>query len=60
MSTEEYTHRNFWTSNQQVKWVQEQEKLVVMKIQEDLDKWFVATSPCPTVYKITTQNDKTI
>jgi hypothetical protein len=33
-----------------------------MKIQEDVEKWFVATSPCPTVYKIKTKekNDKTV
>ena len=59
MSSEEYTHQNFWTSSQQISWVQEQEKLVVMKINEDLEKWYVATSPCPTVYKIK-QNDKTV
>ncbi len=59
MSNDEFTHRNFWINNQQVKWVQKQEKLVVMQIQKDFDKWFVATSPCPTVYKITLKNDKT-
>lgn len=60
MSNEEYTHRNFWTSSEQISWVQKQEKLVVMQIQKDLDKWFVATSICPTVYKIKNKNDKTI
>lgn len=60
MSNEEYTHQNFWTSSEQISWVQKQEKLVVMQIQKDLDKWFVATSTCPTVYKIKNKNDKTI
>lgn len=62
MSTEEYTHRNFWVSNEQVTWLQKQEKLVSIRIQEDVEKWFIATSPCPTVYKIKTKekNDKTV
>lgn len=57
MSNDEYTHKNFWISNHQVTWVQDQEKLVVMRINEDVEKWYVATSPCPTVYKIK-ENDK--
>jgi len=60
MSNEEYTHKSFWIKDEKLQWHQAQEKLVLMKIQEDLDKWFVATSTCPTVYKIQFKDDKTI
>jgi hypothetical protein len=60
MSNDEYQQQQFWITNQQVKWIQEQEKLVSIRLQEDLEKWFVATSPCPTVEKlIKEKNDKT-
>lgn len=57
MSNEEYTHKSFWIKNEELQWYKAQEKLVLMKIQEDLDKWFVATSTCPTVYKIQLKHD---
>lgn len=60
MSNEEYTHQSFWIKNETLQWYKAQEKLVLLKMQEDLDKWFVATNTCPTVYKIQLKNDKTI
>ena len=57
MSNEEYTHKSFWIKDEKLQWYKAQEKLVLLKIQEDLDKWFVATSTCPTVYKIQFKHD---
>ncbi len=59
MSNDEYQHQSYWVSNSSATWVQEQEKNTLIKLQKDLDKWFVSTSPCPTKLKLKL-NDKTI
>jgi hypothetical protein len=59
MSNDEYQQQNYWTSTPSVTWVQEQEKITLLKINQDLEKFFVSTSPCPTKLKFI-KNDKTI
>jgi hypothetical protein len=60
MSNDEFQQQNYWTSTSSATWVQDQIKIVSIKINEDLEKWFVATSTCPTVYKIKIKDDKII
>ena len=60
MSNDEYQQQNYWVSNSSTTWVQEQEKKALLKINEDLEKWWVSTSPCPTKLKLILKNDKAI
>jgi hypothetical protein len=60
MSNDEYQHQNYWVSNSSVTWLQEQEKKTLLKINENLEKWWVATSPCPTKLKLILKDDKAI
>jgi|LakMenEpi03Aug12_release.lakeMendotaPanAssembly.Ray.scaffolds.fasta_scaffold74243_7 hypothetical protein len=60
MSNDEYQQQNYWVSNSSVTWLQEQEKKTLLKINEDLEKWWVATSPCPTKLKLILKDDKAI
>jgi len=60
MSNDEYQQQNYWVSNSSVTWLQEQEKKTLLKINKDLEKWWVATSPCPTKLKLILKDDKAI
>lgn len=60
MSNDEYQHQSYWVSNSSVTWLQEQEKKTLLKINENLEKWWIATSPCPTKLKLILKDDKTI
>lgn len=60
MSNDEYTHKNFWSKNDKTAEEKSNKKLVVLQTKNKEDKWFVATSSCPTVYKIHYKDDKAI